>query len=83
MARNYKKEAAYEDSPEQIKRRESRNRVRRAAIKKYGKAALKGKELDHVGYHLHGTLANVKAKIVSRHANRTRQPPHKANYRGK
>ena len=83
MARNYKKEAAYEDTPIQVKRRESRNRARAMYARKYGKAAIKGKEDDHVGYHLHGTLAHVKTRLVSAHANLTRQPPHKAKHRGK
>jgi len=74
MARDYKKETAYENSPEQVARRVARNRARRAAIKKHGKAALKGKELDHVGYHRTGSLDNVPTKIVSKHANRIRQP---------
>lgn len=81
MARNYKKEAAYEARPEQVKRRVARNRARRQAIKKYGKAALKGKELDHIGYHRTGSLDKVPTKIVSKSKNRKRQPPTKA--RGK
>jgi uncharacterized protein YggE len=72
--RNYAKETAYENSPAQVARREARNKARRKAIKKYGKAALKGKELDHVGYHRTGSLDNVPTKVVSRHANRIRQP---------
>lgn len=81
MARNYKKEAAYEARPEQKKRRAARNKARRAAIKKYGKAALRGKEVDHLGHHRTGSLYRVKTKIVSKTANRKRQPPTKA--RGK
>lgn len=77
MARNYKKETAYESSPEQKKRRAERNRARRLAIKQ-GKAHKgDGKEVDHLGYHPTGSLKNVKTKVVSRHANRVRQPPHK------
>lgn len=79
--RNYKKEAAYEDRPEQVKRRVARNRARRKAIKKHGKAALRGKELDHIGHHRLGSLDNVPTRIVSRKANRKRQPKTKA--RGK
>lgn len=75
--RNYKKEAAWEDSPRQVKRRENRNKVRRAAMKKGKVHKGDGKELDHVGYHPTGTLSGVKAKVVSRHKNRIRQPPHK------
>lgn len=72
--RNYAKETAYENTPEQVARRVARNRARRKAIKKYGKAALRGKELDHVGSHRKGSLDRVPTKIVSRHANRIRQP---------
>ena len=72
--RNYKKENAWENTPAQVARRVARNRARREAIKKYGKAALKGKELDHVGYHRTGSLDHVPTRVVSRHANRIRQP---------
>jgi len=77
MSHNYPKETKWEDSPRQVKRREARNAARRAALRK-GKVK-KGdqKELDHVGYHPTGTLKGVRAKVVSRHANRVRQPPHK------
>lgn len=73
--RDYKKEAEWASSPEQIARRVARNRARRKAIKKYGKAALRGKELDHVGFHRRGSLDHVPTRIVSRSANRRRQPP--------
>ncbi len=72
--RNYAKENAWEDTPEQVARRVARNRARRKAIKKYGKAALRGKELDHVGSHRRGSLDRVPTRVVSRHANRIRQP---------
>lgn len=72
--RDYKKEAEWASSPEQIARRVARNRARRKAIKKYGKAALKGKELDHVGSHRTGSLDNVPTRIVSKKTNRKRQP---------
>lgn len=77
MARNYAKETAWEDSPRQVKRREARNKVRRKAAKKGLVHKGDGKELDHVGYHPTGTLKGVPAKVVSRHKNRVRQPPHK------
>lgn len=72
--RDYVAETKYEDSPAQVARRVARNRARRKAIKKYGKAKLRGKELDHVGSHRTGSLDNVPTKIVSKHANRIRQP---------
>lgn len=73
--RNYIKENAWEDTPAQVKRREARNKARRKALKK-GKVH-KGDqlELDHIGYHRRGSLDHVPTKVVSRHANRIRQPP--------
>lgn len=72
--RDYKKEAEWASSPEQIDRRVARNRARRKAIKKYGKEALRGKELDHVGSHRTGSLDNVPTRIVPKRVNRRRQP---------
>lgn len=73
--RNYKKEYRdYQGTPEQKKRRAERNKDRRAAIRKYGKEALKGKEVDHLGSDPHGDLSKRKTKIVSKEANRKRQP---------
>jgi len=72
--RNYAKENAWEDTPAQVKRREARNKARHKAMKA-GKVH-KGdkKELDHVGSHRTGSLDHVAVKVVSRHANRIRQP---------
>lgn len=75
--RDYAKETAYESTPRQKKRRVNRDKVRAAAMKKGLVHKHDGKELDHVGYHPTGTLSGVPAKVVSRHANRVRQPPHK------
>lgn len=72
--RNYAKENAWEDTPEQVKRRVARNRARRAAIRKHGKAALRGKEVDHVGSHRKGSLDKVPTRIISKKANRKKQP---------
>lgn len=75
MVHNYKKENAWEDRPDQVQRREARNKARARALKA-GKVH-KGdkKELDHVGFHRTGSLDHVPTKVVSRHANRIRQPP--------
>lgn len=81
MARNYKKETAWEDSPAQVARREARNKARRKAVKKGQVHKGDGLEMDHQGYHRTGSLDNVPVKAVSRHKNRVRQPPTKA--RGK
>lgn len=83
MARNYKKETAYESSPEQVARRVARNRARRKALKEGKVHKGDGKELDHVGYHRTGSLDNVPTKVVSRRANRKRQPPTKSRGRSR
>lgn len=72
--RNYKKETAYENRPEQVKRREARNEARRKAMKEGKVHKGDGKELDHLGSHRTGSLDNVPTKVVSRRANRIRQP---------
>jgi hypothetical protein len=77
MARNYAKEGQWESSPIQKKRRAARNRARQQAIKKGLVHKGDNKELDHVGTHPTGSLRHVRTKVVSRHANRVRQPPHK------
>jgi hypothetical protein len=72
--RNYKKEAAWENKPEQVARRVERNRDR-AAAEKAGKVRKgDGKEVDHLGSHRTGSLEGVPTKVVSRAANRRRQP---------
>lgn len=81
VARNYKKETAYENRPEQVKRRVARNRARAKAVKEGRAHKGDGKEVDHTGYHRTGSLDNVATHVVSRSANRRRQPPTKA--RGK
>jgi transposase InsO family protein len=78
VARNYAKETAYENSPAQVKRREARNKARRKAIKAGRAHKGDGKEVDHLGYHRTGSLDNVRTAVVSRSANRRRQPPTKA-----
>ncbi len=75
--RNYKKENEWQSSPEQVKRRVARNRARRKAIKEGRVRKGDGKELDHVGTHPTGSLDRVPTRVVSRRANRKRQPPHK------
>lgn len=46
--RDYKKEYEWHSSPLQKRLRAMRNTARRRAQKKYGKAALKGKDIDHI-----------------------------------
>lgn len=71
---NPKKEAAWEARPEQIRRRVARNRARRRALAKGLVHKGDNKELDHVGSHRRGSLDNVPTRVVSRTANRRRQP---------
>ena len=71
---DYEKENKWQSSPEQVRRRVARNRARRKAIKEGRVRKGDGKELDHVGYHRKGSLDNVSTRVVSRTANRRRQP---------
>ena len=65
------KDKAYESRPDQKKRRAARNRARRAAVKKYGAAALRGKDIDHRnGNPLDNSPSNLR--IMSRKLNRGR-----------
>lgn len=75
MPHNYKKENKWEDTHAQVKRREDRNRARRKATKSGRVHKGDRKELDHVGFHRRGSLAHVPTRVVSRAANRRRQPP--------
>ena len=72
---NYAKENKWEDTEAQVKRREARNAARRKALRKGRVHKGDKEELDHVGFHRTGSLRHVPVRVVSRHANRTRQPP--------
>lgn len=80
MARNYAKETAYENRPAQVKRREARNKARRAAEKRGLVHKGDGMEVDHLGSHRTGSLDNVPTKVVTKRANRRRQPKTKAKH---
>lgn len=74
--RDYRKEYDdYHGTPEQKKRRADRNRARREAERDGRVSKGDGKEVDHVGHHRKGRLRNVPTRVVSRSANRKRQPP--------
>lgn len=74
---NPKKETKWEDSKAQVRRREARNKAR-AKAQRNGKVRKgDGKEVDHLGFHRTGSLSNVPTRVVSRHANRIRQPKRK------
>ena len=51
---DYKKSTKFEDSPAEVKKREERNKARYDMTKKVGKAALKGKDVDHRDPLRHG-----------------------------
>ena len=76
MSRSGRKYSAYDRKyqarPEQVKKRVARNAARRLMIKKHGKAALKGKDIDHK----RGTKAgngSSNLRIMNRSANRARK----------
>lgn len=76
MSRSGRKYSAYDreyqSRPEQVKKRVARNAARRLMIKKHGKAALKGKDVDHKnGNPTDNRLSNLK--IMSRSANRAKK----------
>jgi hypothetical protein len=70
MPRNYRKEYdEYHGTPEQIENRASRNAARAGAVKKNGKAKMKGKEVDHKdGNPKNNNKKNLQ--VMSRKANR-------------
>lgn len=58
---------AYQATSYQKKIRAARNRNRRLAIKKYGKASLKGKDIDHKdGNPLHNSKRNLHIMSASK-----------------
>lgn len=62
----------YQAQPEQVKKRVARNAARRLMIKKHGKAALKGKDVDHK----RGTEAGngpSNLQVISKKANRSKK----------
>ena len=85
MARDYTKEAAWEDKPEQVKRREARNKARTAAEHAGRVHKNDNVQMDHIGFHPHGSLEHVPVRAVSAHYNLSRQPPTKTrgNARGR
>lgn len=69
--RDYSYDKKYESSPEQIKKRASRNAARRRAIKAHGKAALRGRDVDHKnGNPLDNRPSNLK--VMSKKKNRAK-----------
>lgn len=73
--RDYRKEYdEYQGTSEQKKRRAQRNAARKAAMKKGLVKKGDGMEVDHTGFNRRGKLNNGKVKVVSKRANRIRQP---------
>lgn len=73
--RDYRREYdEFQGKPEQIKRRAQRNAARANAAKKGLVRKGDGKEVDHLGFNRRGSLNNNKVKVVSKKANRSRQP---------
>ena len=72
--RDYKKEyREYQGTPQQKKLRAIRNKARRDAIRKYGKAKLRGKDVDHiVPLSEGGTNDPSNRRLLSIHINRGR-----------
>lgn len=65
---------AYQGTPEQKKRRAQRNAARADAEDAGLVRKGDGKEVDHLGSNRKGNLNNKRVKVVSRKANRKRQP---------
>lgn len=73
--RDYKKEYRdYHGTPEQIKRRAQRNSARAKAVDSGAAHKGDGKEVDHLGNNRRGKLNNGRVRVVTRAANRKRQP---------
>lgn len=68
-AENKKHYAEFQGKPEEIARRSQRNKARRLMEKEVGKAALKGKDVDHkVPIRAGGTnaLSNLRVSSVAK-----------------
>ena len=70
--RNYHKEYEnYQSKPSQRRRNDARKKARRLMIKKKGKAALRGKDIDHRDRNpKNNSMSNLR--IQSRKKNRSR-----------
>lgn len=70
--RDYSYDKKYESTPEQIKKRASRNRARRRLMRSRGKSSLKGKDVDHKnGNPLDNRPSNLR--VESKKKNRGRK----------
>ena len=74
-ARNYRDEYdSFQGKPEQKKRRAQRNAARRKAIKQGKVYKGDGMEVDHTSMNRRGKLDNSKVKVITKKANRRKQP---------
>jgi hypothetical protein len=67
--------ANYQGKPEQIAKRSERNKARRLMEKKVGKAALKGKDVDHITPMRNGgksVASNLRIRSVNANRRDTR-----------
>ena len=75
VKRNYPKEYRdYQGTPEQIKRRAQRNKARSEAMADGKVKKGDGKEVDHINAPRTGSLDGVPTRVISKTANRKRQP---------
>lgn len=73
--RDYQKEYKdYHSTPEQKKRRAERNAARRKAVDEGRAKKGDGKEVDHIGAPRTGSLDGVPTQVISKKANRVKQP---------
>ncbi len=73
--RNLRREYdSYHALPEQKKRRAQRNAARRKAIEAGRAKKGDGKEVDHIGAPRTGSLDGVPTQVISKTANRIKQP---------
>ena len=73
--RNYRDEYdSFHGTEEQKKRRAERNAARRKAVEDGRAKKGDGKEVDHIGAPRTGSLGDVPTQVISKKANRTKQP---------
>jgi hypothetical protein len=79
MARNYKKEAQYEDTPEQVRNRVARNAARRKLMKAGKVSKGDGKDVDHKKALSKGgatTRSNLQVKSATANRSYARKSDH-------
>jgi hypothetical protein len=74
MARDYKKEyERYHSKPEQRRRNDARKAARRKMVKKHGKAALAGRDIDHKDRNpKNNALSNLRIQSPSKNRGRNK-----------